>query len=116
MPLPLHGQGEGIRGVLAAFVLSVPDHPGIHGAELFGLAFSDRAQVLQSAPDVSGNPEVVQAVNGLGSGDFLEDLSDLRKPFFQRAVGISVVLQVGQGLPDDGAPQVLFRLGHVGGF
>jgi len=116
MPLPLHGQGEGIRGVLAAFVLSVPDHPGIHGAELFGLAFSYRAQVLQSALDVSGNPEVVEAVNGLGSGDFLEDLGDLRKPFLQRAVGISVVLQVGQGLIDDGASQILFRLGHVGGF
>ena len=116
MPLPLHGKGERIRGVFAAFVLSIPNHPGIHGAELFGLAFGDRAQVLQSAPDVSGNPEVVEAVNRLGAGDFLEDLGDLRKPFFQRAVGISVVLQVGQGFTDDGAPQVLFRLGHVGGF
>ena len=104
MALPFHGQGEGISGVASPFVLGVPNHPGIHRAELFGFSFGDRPQILQSAADVSGNPEEVEAVTRLGSGDFLKDLGYLREALFQRPVSIGVVFEVGASLTDDGAP------------
>ena len=109
MELYATGRSSVLEGVIICevashFDLGVPNHAGIHHADLFGFSFGDRPQILQSAADVSGNPEVVEAVNRLGSGYFLKDLGYLWEALFQRPVSIGVVFEVGESLTDDGAP------------
>ena len=113
MALPLHRQGKGVGHVAPAFRTRVVDHPGIHGAELFGLPFRNRPQVLNGAADFAGDTEVVHAVDVLGPGDFLEYLGHLRVSLFQGAVSVGAVFQVSHRLADDGVPQVLVGPGQL---
>ena len=117
-PLAFHGEGEGVGGLLVALGEGLADHHGVDGGGLLGLALDDGAEVLGGGGEVAGDAEVVHAVDGLGTGDFLEDLGDLGVALLQGAVGVGVVLQVGEGLGDDGVPEVPLgpgERGRVGG-
>ena len=112
MPFPLQRQSKRVHRVLAALILGVPYHSGVHKAKFLGLSHSDVAQVLRRRTNLTGHPQVVHAVDGFGAGYFLEDLGHLWVAFFQRLVGVGVVFQVGHRLPDDGVPEVSFRFRH----
>ena len=104
--LPLQGQCKRIGGILSAVGLGVPNHAGIHYAEFPGLPFNYGAQVLQGTAHFSGYIEVVQPMNGLGAGHFLEHLGNFGMPLLQGLVGEGVIFEMSQRLPCNGAPEI----------
>ena len=62
------------------------------------LALDDGAQVLGGGGHVAGDAQVVNPVDGLGAGDFLKNLGDLRVTLLHCALSVGVVLQVGESL------------------
>ena len=112
--LALHGEGEGVGGFLIAFGQGLPDHAGVDGGGFLGLALDDDPQVLGGGRQVAGDAQVIDAMDGLSPGHFLENLGDLGVALLHGALGVGVVLQVSESLGDDGVPEVLLSVGQGG--
>ena len=113
--LTLHGEGEGVGGGVVTLGQRLTDHAWINDGGFLGLALNDVPEVLDRAGEIAGDAQVVDAVDGLGSSDLLENLGDLGVALLHGPLGVGVVLQVGQGLGDDGAPEVFLSGGQGDG-
>ena len=104
VPFPFQGQGKGIGGILPAFLQGVANHSRVHIAELFRFADRDVSQVVQSWSYLASHPQVIQSVNRLGPGHFLENLGHLRVALLQGFMRVGIVFQVCQRLANNGIP------------
>ena len=113
---PFHGHRERVCSLGVSFLDRFFDHARVKRAELLGFFRGNRPQVFQAGANIAGNSQVVDAVNRLGSGDFLKNLGDFRQTLFHRLDGVGVVFQVGHRFGNNGSPKVLVGVAHLGCF